>query len=145
MRLIPSPASLRAYPRFDARRLPPTHRDAWSFYYESDEWVRLSDGTAQTDPSPRSSHTCTLVQSTGEAGSLTGTMLVFGGSAKSRSTDVASVVADVWALTLTQDGRSRVSGVWSHVLPAGVTPNPRFDHAAVAYNNGCAPARTKRP
>ena len=111
--------------------------DTWALHFENDEWVRLSDGSGEGDPAPRSSHTCSLVNPSGAAND--GGMLVFGGSARSASTEVATVVADVWHLSLRENsaGRFQPSDItWSQLQPSGVPPSPRFDHSSVAYRNG---------
>jgi hypothetical protein len=87
-----------------------------------------------------------LVQEAGLPGQRTASMLVFGGMARPRATDSASVVSDVWRLALTEDG-FRISGSWQRLQPLGRVPPARFDHAGIAYNDGCAhaPARARAP
>ena len=99
-------------------------------------WELLSTGEGTDSPEPRSSHTCALVHDAGAEGSRVGSMLVFGGSAKSRDTDTATVVADVWRLSMEESEGGTLTASWQQLLPSGAGPGARFDHTAIAYGGG---------
>ena len=111
--------------------------DAWAFSYADDLWTRLYDAKNTKDgPNPRSGHVCALVNDVGQGADRTAHMLVFGGMAKSRATDPASLVNEVWRLNLRSAG-GVISATWLRLQPSGgALPVPRFDHTAVPYENG---------
>ena len=112
-------------------------RDAWAFGYQTDAWTELFSSSSSSDgPDPRSGHGCALVNEEGPStGERTANLLVFGGMAKSRVTDSASLVNEVWRFAMRATDTS-ISGTWSLLQPSGSAPVPRFDHTSVAYEEG---------
>ena len=128
----------RGFKRKSATNSLSTLGDAWSFHFHDDMWSQITgEEYTPNAPDPRSSHTCVLVHESAEhIFPATASMIVFGGMAKSRVTDVASVVSEVWRLDLQEHADNTVSGEWQLLHPSGTPPQARFDHAAIAHQNG---------
>ena len=115
--------------------------DAWAYDMTRDSWTLIQDiraGVMLTSmPSPRSSHSCTIVNKNPVAG--TADFLTFGGRVQRQVGSAVVATNEVWRLRLTDQrvtGEGMlVVGVWSRLNASTVEqPVPRFDHTAVAYD-----------
>jgi len=110
--------------------------DTWAFDAKEMDWTLLSSGGGTSEPEPRSSHACAIVDD--GQGTETAEMLVFGGMVKNTVGD-SHVSNEVWKLELADPrhtGGNVVTARWSSVHARGTPPVPRFDHTALNYRQG---------